>query len=363
MKRIVLGLVGVLLLVVMSCSSAPKEAPPQPDFAPQAPIARQGQAGQSSFAQPPQGAAQDQAAANGAVDRMIVQTGQMQVVVEEVRAAVDRIAALAQSAGGHVVSSRVLREDRKLRGTISIRVPAGRFEDVSKSIAALAVEVTSQVSSSKDVTEEYTDLNSKLTNLEATRDQLLNILQRAQKIEDVLAVQRELSRVQGEIEQTKGRILFLERTTATSLIDVSLEQANLGLRFTADSARVKIGERVRFSGQISGGFAPYTYEWDFGDGDTSTAREPSHSYRSIGSYTISLKVTDDKGNSDTLVRRDYVTVIPGWSAGGIFGTAWNGLVLFSKALVSVLIWVIVFSPVWIVGGGILLWVRRRKKKA
>lgn len=294
---------------------------------------------------------------------MVVRTANMQLVVNDVLAAIDRATRLAESLGGYVVSSSSWREGDRLRGTITIRVAAKRFSEAMSALSDMAVEVTSQTTSSRDVTEEYVDLGAKLQNLLATEQQLLRILQKAEKVEDILAVQRELTRTREDIERTKGRMQYLERTSETSLIEVRLEQSRLGARFTVDRGSVKVGQPVRFTPQISGGFAPYSYEWDFGDGQTSTSSAPSHEYRSPGRYSVTLKVTDDRKNMYSETRKDYVTVLPGWSAGNTVRSAWNGLAAFGRAVTNIIIWLAVFSPVWIVAGGLFYWRLRRRKKA
>ena len=303
---------------------------------------------------------------NGATvqSRMIVRTGQMSIVVEDVAVAIERITELADSVQGYIVSSNSWRDGERLRGTITIRVPATEFINIMVKITNIAVEVTSQTTSSQDVTEEYIDLTAKLKNLEATEQQLLKIMEKAEKVEDILAIQRELTNTRQQIEQTKGRMQYLEQTSATSLIEVSLEQSKLDARFTVNRRFIKSGEVVQFSSQVGGGFPPYSYSWDFGDGKTSNDASPLHKYRGAGDYTITLTVTDDRGNSDTVTLTDYITVQPGWSAGNIAGNAWNGLAAFGRVLLNILIWLGIFSPVWIIGGGIVYWlVRRRRKKA
>jgi len=250
-------------------------------------------------------------------------------------------------------------------GIITIRVPAEDIGDAMASRRRLAVDGTHADISAKDGPEEYVDLSAKLKNLEATEEQYLRLMEKAERVEDILNIQRELSKTRGEIEQTKGRMQYLERTSATSLIQVQLDQAELDVSFTASKKRIKEGEKVEFEGRVHGGFTPYSYEWDFGDGETSTSAYPVHSYKSVGSYTVSLKVTDDKGNSDTKTRDDYILVRPGWSAGSIASGAWSGLVTFGHVLANIFIWVGIFSPVWIVIGVIVYfaWWRRRKRRA
>ncbi len=296
-------------------------------------------------------------------ERMIVRTGRMWLVVDDVPIALDRIGGLAEDFDGYVVSSQRWEEDERLAGNIAIRVPAEHFDDVMRALRGLAVDVTAEDTSSRDVTEEYVDLSAKLHNLEATEEQLLRLMAKAETVEDMLDIQRELSRTRGEIEQTKGRMQYLERTSATSLIEVHLEQARLDVNFTADKRTVKEGQKVQFTvRQIAGGFAPYSYEWDFGDGNTSTDEAVTHAYRTDGSYTVSLTVTDDRGNTDTEIRDDYIYVRPGWSAGSITSGAWNGLVTLGHVLANIFIWIGIFSPVWIVIGGVVYWRWRRKKR-
>ena len=297
--------------------------------------------------------------------RMIVRTGNMSLLVEDVPVAMDQITEFADGFDGYVVSSKRWGEGERLAGSITIRVPAEHFDDAIKKLRELAVEVSSESTSSKDVTEEYVDLSAKLQNLEVTEKQLLRIMEKAEAVKDILDVQRELSKTRGLIEQTKGRMQYLERTSATSLIEIHLKQAGLEAKFTADKTAIKEGEKVQFTSQIAGGFAPYSYEWDFGDGNTSTSKAPTHTYKSAGSYTVFLKVTDDRDNTDIEPRKEYITVLPGWSAGSVASGAWHGLVGFGHVLAHMFIWIGIFSPVWLVIGGLVYWFwwrsRRRKR--
>jgi len=59
------------------------------------------------------------------------------------------------------------------------------------------------------------------------------------------------------------------------------------------------GESIQFTGNAFGGTPPYTYHWDFGDGQTSTQQSPSHTYTTVGNLTATLTVTDSVGNSSS----------------------------------------------------------------
>jgi hypothetical protein len=376
MKKLmaIIGLLLVIMLVTVSCArtlgggkSEQVVTPPAPQIQRSAMESKAASPAPSvSVAAPSEssGATLDQQLAT---DRMIVRTGNMSLVVEDVPVAIDQITSMAEGFEGYVVSSSVWEEEEKLAGSITIRVPAEHFDAAVGALRGLAVDVTSETTSSKDVTEEYVDLEAKLGNLEATEKQLLVIMEKAETVDDILAVQRELSNVRGEIDQTKAQMQYLERTSESSLIEISLEQSKVDIQLYANKATVKERENIQFYVQVSGGFPPYSYEWDFGDGTTSTGETPTHAYKADGSYTVSLKVTDDKGNTNSQTRIDYITVLPGWGAGSIVSGAWNGLITFGRVLADIFIWIGIFSPIWIVVGGIvygiIYWRRRRSRQA
>lgn len=156
-------------------------------------------------------------------ERLIIRTGDMGIVVTDTEEALNRIAEMAESGGGWVVSSNIYQSTGTAKtGYIQIRVPAAGFQSVLDAIAGLAVEVTNLSTSGEDVTEEYVDLDARLGNLEATADRLRTFLDEAKTVEEALAVNQELSRVEGEIEALKGRMQFLEQSSAFSSISVNL---------------------------------------------------------------------------------------------------------------------------------------------
>lgn len=302
-----------------------------------------------------------------AVQRIIIRTGDISLVVEDVEAAVESITDLANTCEGYVVTAETWQEGQRMVGDISIRVGAEYYETAIRTLKDMAVEVKSQSTSGKDVTEEYVDLGATLKNLQASEEQLLELMDKAGSVEEVLEVQKELASTREKIEQTQGRMQYLEQSAATSLIQVHLEHSLLSVEFSAYSRIVKEGENVWFRPDVSGGFPPYSYKWDFGDGQTGTEEQAYHAYRSDDSYTVTLVVTDDNGNSATYSRESYVSVLPGWSFSSVVKNVWNGIVIFGKILLNILIGIVISSPIWIVILIILYFVwwrpRKRKKKA
>jgi hypothetical protein len=156
------------------------------------------------------------------VERMVIRTADLDVIVPETEGALSEIEDLASELGGYVVSIDTYQYDQGVRGTIIVRVPADEFDTVLDRIAELATTVVRESVSGQDVTEEYVDLGSQLRHLEVVEEQLLEFLDEAEDTEAALAVFEELERIQARKEQVIGRIEYLEDQAALSTVTVSL---------------------------------------------------------------------------------------------------------------------------------------------
>ena len=249
-----------------------------------------------SQAAPASGTSTDEQAAQVAQRRIIVRTADMALVVDDVSRTIDDVSTLAESMGGWVVSS-----DRSTRhsGFVSVRVPADSLEETIDDLRELAVEVQSEVTTSKDVTDEYVDTTARLTNQQATQNALIRLLERAEKVEDALKVQNELTRVQEEIERLQGRIKFLEQTSAFSLVNVRLSLASVDMGVDAGADRtVSVGRVARFRATFEPpeGMEEFNYTWDFGDGNriTETRTAPTVDEGKRVTATVTHVYGDDR---------------------------------------------------------------------
>ena len=217
-------LLPALMLLMAGCSGATGESmsSSSPAMAPSAPRkATENLPGQGML--PSSAISIDQDSASE--ERLIVQNVSMTLLVNSITEAIDNISSLAAEMKGFVVSSHISGDEGVKYGFTSFRVPADRISDVRSHLREIAVRVREESSQTMDVTEEYVDLQGRLKNLERTEDQYILLLSRAESVEDMLKVQKELSNVQGQIEQATGRILYLQRTSAMSLISVNLHMA------------------------------------------------------------------------------------------------------------------------------------------
>lgn len=168
-------------------------------------------------------AAQTSLAQNQVVERLIIRNGSLNLLVTDTEETMQDISRLTQQWEGWVVSSSVYDYyPESKQGTIYIRVPVTQFDVAMAEIKDLAIEVQSESTNSEDVTDQYVDLNSRLNNLEATAERVRAFLDETQDVEEALAVNQELSRLEGEIEVLKGQMQYLSQSASFSTITVNL---------------------------------------------------------------------------------------------------------------------------------------------
>ncbi len=166
-----------------------------------------------------------------AVERMMIYNANMEIAVEDPASAMESIIQMAEDAGGFVVSSNVYQSFSESSGTqpranVTVRVPAGELDSIMSEIKGLTPnpeeDVLSENVSGQDVTAEYTDLASRLRNLEAAEEALVELMEKAEDPEDVLNVFDELTYYRGEIEVVKGRMKYIEESVDLSSISVTI---------------------------------------------------------------------------------------------------------------------------------------------
>jgi len=157
------------------------------------------------------------------LDRMVISTAQMSLEVADVTKAHDDIGRLAGEAGGFITESSVSHGDGTETGSVTIRVPAKQYQPLLSNISKLG-KVLQKQESGQDVTEEFVDLQSRLRNLNREEQAFLAVMDKARRVTDILAVENELSRVRGEIEQATGRTQYLKSQVSLATITVQLTE-------------------------------------------------------------------------------------------------------------------------------------------
>lgn len=153
-------------------------------------------------------------------EQRIIKTGEISIEVERVATTLARVRTLAIELGGYVGDSQAGTLDQS--ATLTLRIPANRFGDALTALRELDGEVISEATREQDVTTQVVDLEARIANLEASEASYRILLERAERIDDVLAVQSRLDEVRGQIEQLKAQLENVTGQADLSTLTVTL---------------------------------------------------------------------------------------------------------------------------------------------
>ncbi len=188
--------------------------------------AAQGRETAAPPAAPQPGAAGATAQPGGiAASTMLIRTGFATVEVDDVDQGIAQLRQLATRLGGYVANSSLQGGADQVRAaTLELKVPSQRFDEAVSGLEPLG-DVENVSVSTEDVGEEFTDVTARMENARRLEERLIALLaQRTGKLEDVLAVERELARVREQIERYEGRLRYLRTRVATSTLSVTVHE-------------------------------------------------------------------------------------------------------------------------------------------
>ncbi|MEM3086193.1 MAG: DUF4349 domain-containing protein [Halobacteria archaeon] len=156
-------------------------------------------------------------------ERKIITSGSIGIEVANVSTALDALTALATRHNGFVgAATRSISSAGVPSGSVTLRVPNASFPAVLSEVRRLG-RVLSENIQGEDITEQFVDLEARLNNAKAQEKRYLALLDRAQNVSDLLAVERELGRIRSDIESMQGRLNLLANRAemATLVADVA----------------------------------------------------------------------------------------------------------------------------------------------
>jgi hypothetical protein len=156
------------------------------------------------------------------VPRKIIYNARVTLVVESITSLSDQLARLVKESGGYVAETDQSSYTHVQRtASWTVRVPVERFDGFLDALGRLG-EVQQSHLDSQDVTQEYYDVEARITNKQQEEKRLLKHLEESTgKLEDILKVEKELTRVRGEIEMMQGRIRYLANLSALSTVTIT----------------------------------------------------------------------------------------------------------------------------------------------
>lgn len=239
MKRLSFVLLIAASLILSGCGGAAATPAPQfgaPSFSGgaqiEAPAATSAPAAEAPLLQndalkaaPAGGSAAGSDVTSTDTQRLVVQTAQLTIIVQDVKTRVSDLEQMTKTMGGYVVSDNINQAyapdgTQQPDAQVVIRVPGDQLDVALKQIENGAVDVQDETRTGVDITNQYVDLQSRLTAKEAAASQLTIIMQNATKTQDVLDVYQQLQQVDSDIEVLKGQIQYDQQAAQLSEITV-----------------------------------------------------------------------------------------------------------------------------------------------
>jgi hypothetical protein len=158
------------------------------------------------------------------IETRIIKTAFVTIEVKDVAGSVDAIRNLVTAKGGYLSSSSISEGyNNRLSGTVVLRIPQAEFDTVLAGVKAIGT-VRSVSTHGEDVTEEYVDIQAQKTSYQNQLVQYNEIMKKAVNVSDVIEVQRQIDRVQTELNRLEGRLKYLNSRIDMSTITVNLQE-------------------------------------------------------------------------------------------------------------------------------------------
>ena len=152
-------------------------------------------------------------------NRMLIWKSSIDLKVDEIKEATLKIEQIVKCSNGYIESNSV---NLGKSAYLTVRIPYKKMHSMIDDFSKIGEETDRNISS-EDVTDEFIDTEARLKNAKKLRERLKILITKAKNVKDILEVERELNRVQSDIESMEGRIKRLKSQIDFALINISLE--------------------------------------------------------------------------------------------------------------------------------------------
>lgn len=220
MKRLAVALVLALLVIGAGCTGMQSQESSSPSAGP----ARDTGGASAGYGDAAKAPGEAITAAGIPADPMLIKNAELRIEVSALDPALERVRDIAGDQNGTLLDLEVRSESGERRSaTATVRVPAERFETALGALRGVGDLRTESVKA-EDVTEEFVDLRAKQAALAEQLGQYRRIMANTSSVDDVIAVQKEIERVQVQLDRDEGRLRYLESRTSYSRIVLRLEE-------------------------------------------------------------------------------------------------------------------------------------------
>lgn len=176
--------------------------------------------GDQHIPQPPSGEVNDISESSSVEEQKIIKTARLAFETKDVEATHKKILQLAPQYKGLVQSDNSGKDYNRIYKNLIVRVPTENFQQFIEGISEGVEYFDQREISRQDVSEEFVDLEARLKAKRILEERYLELLKKANKVEEMLQIERELSNIREEIEAKQGRLQFLQNQVSMSTVNI-----------------------------------------------------------------------------------------------------------------------------------------------
>lgn len=159
----------------------------------------------------------------------VIKNATMRIEVKDIDASTQAVEQLVQSLDGRISNMNRMNYDYRKENNITIRIPSDQFDTVIKGLEKETVYQDYLRVDTRDVTEEFLDIETRLKTKKAVRDRYVEVLRKqAKTVEEILQAEEAIRKVQEEIESREGRLRYLKDQVSFSTIVLELYEKQEG---------------------------------------------------------------------------------------------------------------------------------------
>ncbi|MBS4035266.1 MAG: DUF4349 domain-containing protein [Ignavibacterium sp.] len=158
---------------------------------------------------------------SSSVDRKIIKDGNIRFETSSVKETQSFIKQTVNELGGYIGDEKVFDYKERIEHNITVRIPENKFDFLVEKISETAEKIDSKTINSKEVTEEFIDVEARVKTKKELEARYKEILTQANRVDEILNIEREIGKLRSEIESLEGRLNYLKNRVALSSLTIT----------------------------------------------------------------------------------------------------------------------------------------------
>jgi hypothetical protein len=178
---------------------------------------------------------EDEESTNAVADRKLIKKGSLSFESNDVKETKQEINKLVSKYNGYIGDEHINKEYDKIAHSLTVRIPSEHFDAFLEGVSTVTKELEDKNIHVEDVTEEFIDIQARIKTKKAVEERYKELFKRADSIEEILKVEKQIGNLRAEIESMEGRLRYLKNRVGLSTLNIDYYQKIEGSAKSPDS--------------------------------------------------------------------------------------------------------------------------------